>query len=250
LRSRPCVRVPSQIVEMPEPGRALLVAQSGSFRRPLAACGRLKRLACCRGVRLIEMKPAPGEWDSLRLAAKAADRAKAAAALRPAFEERLRGLGYSSLAIAHAFSTLTGPGTIEGALAELEENARLERMVPVPLDFEDVEREPALPVGHALTITGVEHDARGIRITYEIRPALWALPGPPRVEARDERDQQYRGLGMSIGLSGSQDRMTTLGSITVPLPQPHASLLRVRMSWSKDSTSLWRGPAHELRITL
>ena len=201
------------------------------------------------------MRPAPGERDSLRdslrLAAKAADRAKAAEALRPASEERLRELGWSSLAIAHAFSTLTGPDTVEEALAELEENARLERIVPVPLDFEVVEREPALPVGHALTITGVERDGRGIRITYEIRPPLSPLlADPPRVEARDDTDQEYRGLGQSIGLAGSPDRTITLGSFTVPLSQPHASLLRVRMSWSKDSTSLWRGPAHELRITL
>ena len=96
------------------------------------------------------MRPAPGEWDCLRLAAKAADRGQVAEALRPAFEERLGELGYSPLAIAHAFGTLTGPGTVEEALAELEENARLERIVPVPLDFELVEREPGLPVGHSL----------------------------------------------------------------------------------------------------
>jgi hypothetical protein len=196
------------------------------------------------------MRPAPREWDCLRLAAKAADRAKAAEALRPAFEERLRESGYSSLAIAHAFSTLTGPDTVEEALAELEENARLERIVPVPLDFEVVEREPALPVGHSLTITAVERDGRGIRITYEIRPPLSSLAGPPRVEARDDCDQEYRGLGGAIGLAGSQDRTITLGSFTVPLPQSHASLLCVRISWSKDSTSVWRGRAHELRITL
>ena len=71
------------------------------------------------------MRPAPGEWDRLRLAAKAADREKVAEALRPAFEERLRELGYSPLAIAHAFRSLTGPDSVEEALAELEENARL-----------------------------------------------------------------------------------------------------------------------------
>jgi hypothetical protein len=73
------------------------------------------------------MKPAPGEWDDLHLAAKAADRAKAAEKLWPAFEERLRELGYSPLAIAHAFSSLTGPDSVAEALAELAENARFER---------------------------------------------------------------------------------------------------------------------------
>ena len=196
------------------------------------------------------MRAAPGEWDSLRLAAKAADRAKAAEALRPAFEERLRELGYSSLAIAHAFSALTGPDTAEEALAELEENARLQRIVPVPLDFEVLEPEPSLPVGHSLTITGVERDGRGVRITYEIRPPLSSLAGPPRVEVRDDCDQEYRSVGGAIGLARSQDRTITLGSFTVPVQQSHASVLRVHMSWSKDTTSLWQGPAHQLRITL
>jgi hypothetical protein len=38
------------------------------------------------------MKPAPEEWESLRLAAKAADRMKAAEQFRADFEKRLRGL--------------------------------------------------------------------------------------------------------------------------------------------------------------
>lgn len=195
------------------------------------------------------MRPEEGEFECLRLAAKAADRGKAAQREWPAFEKRLKELGYSPLAIAHAFSTLTA-GTVEEALTELEENARLERIVPVPLDFEAVEREPGLPVGHALTITGVERDGRGIRITYEIQPPLSPRPRPPRVETRDDCDQQSGGLGGSIGLAGSNGRTITLGSFMVPPPQPPASLLRVRMSWSKDSPSLWQGPAHELRITL
>ena len=106
-----------------------------------------------------------------------------------------------------------------------------------------------MPVGHLLTITGVEREARGIRITYQIRPPLPAPADRPRVEARDGCDQEYRRFGQSIGLAGSRDRTITLGSFVVPLPQPHASLLRVRMSWH-GSTSLWERPAHELRITL
>jgi len=56
----------------------------------------------------------------LRLAAKAADRAKAAEREWPAFEARLRQLGYGGPAIAHAFSTLSGPGTVADALEALE----------------------------------------------------------------------------------------------------------------------------------
>src|ERR1700733_3831186 len=168
------------------------------------------------------MKPSPEEWDSLRLAAKAADRGKAAEALRPAFEKRLRELGYGSLAVAHAFTALTGSDTVSAVLAELAENARLERMLPVALEFDVVERQPALPAGHSLTITSVVRDGRGIRVIYEIRPSLSPLPRPPRVETRDDCDQRTAGLGGSIGLAGSQDGLITLGSFIVPLPQQRA----------------------------
>jgi len=56
----------------------------------------------------------------LRLAAKAADREKAARQEWPAFEERLRQLGYGPPAMAHAFSILSGPGTVNEALEALE----------------------------------------------------------------------------------------------------------------------------------
>lgn len=195
------------------------------------------------------MRAAPGEWDCLHGLAKASDREKAAEPLRPAFEERLRELGYSPLAIAHAFSSLTGAHTVEEALAELKENERLERIVPVSLDFDTVEHEPGLPVGHSLTITGVERDGRGIRIAYEIRPPLPSQRWRPRVEARDDCGHEYRHRGGGRAI-GSQEFGMAQGGFTVPLPQPHISLLHVRMSWSKDSTSLWQDPAHELRIPL
>lgn len=70
-------------------------------------------------LRSIPMKPKEDEFD-LRLAAKAADAEKAAEQQWPAFEKRLRQLGYSPLAIAHAFRTLAGPGTVPEALEELK----------------------------------------------------------------------------------------------------------------------------------
>jgi hypothetical protein len=194
------------------------------------------------------MRPAPAEWDSLRLAAKAADRVKAAEQLRPAFEQRLKELGYGPRAIAHAFSTLTGPGTVAQALAEVAQNERMERSTPVPLDFEIAEPEPGLPLGHSLTITGVERDDHGIHIKYTVRPPLPPPARPPRAEARDDCDGEYRDLGGFAGLAKPRDRTT--GGLTMPVPQAHASLLRVRMSWSQDSTSLWGRPAHELQIAL
>jgi hypothetical protein len=54
------------------------------------------------------MKSAPVEWEGLRLAAKAADRGKAADELRPDFESQLTKLGYTPREIVPAFSLLTG----------------------------------------------------------------------------------------------------------------------------------------------
>jgi hypothetical protein len=69
----------------------------------------------------------------LRLAAKAADREKAARQEWPAFEERLRELGYGPRAIAYAFQTLIGPGTVTEAL-EVLKTTRSESH-PIALSF-------------------------------------------------------------------------------------------------------------------
>jgi hypothetical protein len=70
------------------------------------------------------MNSTPGDVEGLRLASKATDRAKAAAQERPAFEKRLRQLGYGPRAIAETFRTLSGPGTVEEALAALNRHTR------------------------------------------------------------------------------------------------------------------------------
>jgi len=62
----------------------------------------------------------PGEFEDLRVAAKASDRAKAADKEWPAFEKQLKQLGYSPRSITHAFSILSGPGTVAEALVALE----------------------------------------------------------------------------------------------------------------------------------
>lgn len=59
----------------------------------------------------------------LRLLAKGHDRLAAAERELPAFEARLRQLGYSSRAIHRAYRVLCGPGTIAEALAVLNEPA-------------------------------------------------------------------------------------------------------------------------------
>lgn len=70
------------------------------------------------------MKPEKGEHEDLRLAAKAADRATAARQEWPRFEKRLMELGYDPRAIAHAFRTLSGSGTVDEALEALQRRAR------------------------------------------------------------------------------------------------------------------------------
>lgn len=173
---------------------------------------------------------------------------KAAEKLRPGFEKRLAELGYGPRAVAHAFGTLSGPGTVAEALAELAQSAPPERVRAVALEFETVEQDPGLPAGHSLTITGVERDGDGIRIGYAVRPPLSPYAGRPSAEARDDCDHEYADLDGFVGLAKPLD--TTTGGLTMPLPQPRASLLRVRTSSSKARTTLWECPAHELPITL
>jgi hypothetical protein len=69
------------------------------------------------------MRADPELHGSLRLAAKAADRVKTAEAFRPDFERQLRDHGYGPRGIAHAFSLLSGPGTVPEALDALERYA-------------------------------------------------------------------------------------------------------------------------------
>jgi len=226
-----------------------IVAQTSGLRRPLVAPWKARAARPgAEAYACFQMRPAPGEWDSLRLAAKAADREKAAAKLRPAFESRLKELGYGHQAIADAFSVLTGPGTVAEALAVLAQNARSERSRAVALDFETVEQEPSLPVGHSLMITGVVRHGDGIRIRYAIRPPLPPHAPGPRGQARDDCDYTYDDIGGALSTAEPVDRTT--GFLAMPLPQPRASVLRVRMSWSHDATSVWEMAAHELRITL
>lgn len=83
------------------------------------------------------MVPGEGEFECVRLAAKAADRAKAAQREWPNFEKRLKQLGYGPLAIAHAFTTLSGPGTVVEALDVLL--APMPESHPIALSSEGTE---------------------------------------------------------------------------------------------------------------
>ena len=194
------------------------------------------------------MKPVPAEWESLRLAAKAADREKTGEMLRPEFERRLIELGYGPRAVAHAFSILTGPGTVAEALAELARAEQEDRAQAVALDFETVEEQPALPAGHTLMVAGVAREPYSIRISYMVRPPLPPGAGGPHAEARDDYGYQYDALGGGLGLADAADHTT--GFLRLPLTEPRPALLRVRISWSQEPKPLWERPAYELRIKL
>jgi len=149
----------------------------------------------------------PGKDDfGLRLAAKAADREKAARRQWPAFEERLKELGYGPRAIAHAFRTLSGPGTVAEALEALNDMSRPESH-PVALRFEVT----GAPGGPSAT--------NGVTITS---------------------------VGGHFGLARDGWR----GGLTIPLPPAAATILRIRITWDAPPSSIWEGPAHEVRVPL
>ena len=187
----------------------------------------------------------PGKDDfGLRLAAKAADREKAARHEWPAFDERLTKLGYGPRAIAHAFRTLTG-GTVAEALEVLNDMSRPESH-PVALTFEVTGAPGGPSAADSVTITSVERDDLGIRVTYDSVPPVGFGTRSPRGEAKDDLGNHYNGLGGHFGLA----RGGWCGGLTVPPPPAAATMLRIRITWAAPPSSIWGGPAHEVRISL
>ena len=202
--------------------------------------------------------------ESLRLAAKAADRTKAAQQEWPAFEKRLREFGYSPRVIAHAFSTLSGAGSVAEALAVLR--APMPESHPIPLSFEVTETRGGPAAANRVTITSVERDGSEIHVNYDI------VPPPPdrgahqaRGEARDDLGNDYGTLGGHFGITGSIDstgraNRRAHGRLKVPLPPPTATMLRIRIRWEAPGVmrmpsdasppSIWERPAHEVRVSL
>ncbi len=201
--------------------------------------------------------------ESLRLAAKATDRGKAAQQEWPAFAERLNELGYSPRAIAHAFSTLSGPGTVAEALEVLR--APMPESRPIALAFEVTETRGGPSAANRITITSVERDDSAIHVNYEVVPPLDLGSHRARGEAKDDLGNDYRDLGGHFGITGSIDgtlRANTRahGRLKLPLPTPAATVLRIRirwqasglirMSWDASPASIWNRPAHEVRVSL
>jgi hypothetical protein len=208
------------------------------------------------------MKPREGEFEDLRLAAKAADRGKAARQEWPAFEERLKQLGYSPRAIAHAFSTLSGPGTVAEALEVLR--APMPESHPIALSFEVTETRGGPSSADRVTITFVERVDSVIHVNYEIIPPLELGSHQPRGEAKDDLGNDYRDLGGHFGLTGSTDsthgaNTRYRGRLKMPLPPPAATILRIRITWEASVIRMpgdaslppiWNRPAHEVRVSL
>ena len=161
-----------------------------------------------------------------------------------AFEERLKELGYSPRAIAHAFSTLSGPGTVDEALEVLKRMSRPETP-PIALSFEVTETRggPSAPDG--VTITSVERDDLGIRVNYDSVAPLDGSDGP-RGEAKDDLGNDYDNLGSHFGRA----RDGWHGGFRMPLPPPAATTLRIRIAWDASRSSTWGIPAHEVRVSL
>ena len=212
------------------------------------------------------MRPGEGEFEDLRLAAKAADRGKAAEEEWPALEKRLRQLGYRPLAIAHAFTTLSGPGSVANALEVLR--APMPESHPIALSFEVAETRGGPSESNRVTITSVERDDSVIHVNYEIVPPPDVGSHRARAEAKDDLGNDYGTLGSHFGITanrGSNDsahggNRRALGRLTMPLPPPPATTLRiritwnasyvVRMPWDAPARSIWERPAHEVRVSL
>ena len=165
------------------------------------------------------MGPGESEFEDLRLAAKAADRGKAAKQQWPAFEKRLRELGYSSLAIAHAFSTLSGPGSVAEALEVLR--APMPESHPIALTFEVTETRGGSSAANRVTITSVERDDSVIHVNYEIVPPPDVGSHRARAEAKDDLGNDY---GTPAAISGSPQTEGVTTAPTVATGAPSAGL--------------------------
>jgi hypothetical protein len=176
---------------------------------------------------------------------------------KPGFEARLRELGYGPRAIAHAFSTLSGPGTVAEALHVLKH--RPSGAPPVAMRF-GVHFPPGnLPVESGLVVRSVERDVRGIRVEYDyaMAPDLSAVPlesCEPRGEGKDDLGNVYRPLGSHFGLVAGDRvdgrRVRACGGFTLPLPIAEATELRIRITPKTTVPSIWETPSREVRVSL
>jgi hypothetical protein len=176
---------------------------------------------------------------------------------------RLRQLGYGPRAIAHAFSTLSGPGTVAEALEALR--APMPESHPIALSFGVTETRGVASAANRVTITSVERDDYVIHVNYDVVPPPDLGSHRARGEAKDDLGNHYCDLGGHFGITGSTDSTDLAnthahGRLTMPLPPPAATMLRIRITWDASGVirmpwhasrpSIWKRPAHEVRVSL
>ena len=137
-------------------------------------------------------------------------------------EKSLKELGYGSRAIGHAFSTLTGPGTVAEALSDVVQDARLERKSP-----SSSARTHSTDAGWSRA-----HDHR--RRAWRLRdPHL--VHHPPatlaagRSSARGGAGRSRRRICRHRQRHRSSRTTTEAPGSRDAVPHPSASLLRVRL---------------------
>jgi hypothetical protein len=126
---------------------------------------------------------------------------------------------------------------------------------PIALMFEVTRTRGGPSAANRVTITSVERHDFGIRVNYDIVPPLDIGSQGPRCEAKDDLGNDYHALGSHFGLAGRRETGATYGAhtrggVTMPLPPPTATMLRIQLRWDASRASIWDGPAYEVRVSL
>jgi hypothetical protein len=119
-------------------------------------------------------------------------------------------------------------------------------------EFRSNETRAGPSATNRVTITAVERDNSAIRVNYDVVPSPDLGSHRARGEAKDDLGNDYCDLGSSFGITGSidsTDRANTRahGRLKMPLPPAVATKLRIRISWDASLSSMWEGPAYEVR---
>ena len=127
--------------------------------------------------------------------------------------------------------------------------------IPVALSFEVTETRRGPAAANRVRITAVERDNSAIHVNYDVVPPPDLGSHRARGEAKDDLGNDYCDLGGSFGITGSIDSTDRAnarahGRLKMPLPPPAATKLRLRISWAASLSSIWEGPASEVRVSL
>jgi hypothetical protein len=119
----------------------------------------------------------------------------------------------------------------------------------IPLRF-DVAQAPDLLPGRTVRFIGVALDATGVRVEYEIEPAVPRAPGSVGWVgvARDDLGNVWEDVGGAYG--ASPDGQRTEGVMTFELVDDTARLLTVRLAPAGHEAVSAERSAFELAISL